>query len=361
MSFLMLLVCLLGLSAEAARVKDIAQIYGVRGNQLTGVGLVTGLNRTGDSMQSEVTVQMLMNRLQGHGISVPMDAFRSRNVAVVMVNATLSSSSRLGQRINVEISSAGDSTSLAGGVLQITPLYGLDRKVYAVAQGPVVVGGFNVEQAGNVAQKNHTTTGRIPGGALVEKSSATRVDFSQTVSLDWLLNSPDFTTALRMAEAVNTEIGEEVAMALDEGAVQVKIPDAYLGKTVEFIAKIEALDVSPDTGARVVINERTGTVVMGDSVRISPVAVAHGGLSIEIKRTNEASQPGAFSGGQTAVVTNDTIEISEEEGQLTMIEGVTVGDLVASLNQMGVNPRDLVQILVTIQAAGALHAELVVN
>ena len=361
MHILMVLFCLLGGEAQAARVKDIARIYGVRGNMVSGVGLVTGLNRTGDSSNSEVTVQMLMRRLQGQGISVPMEAFRSRNVAVVMVNAWLPSSARPGQQIVVEVSSTGDSTSLAGGVLQPTPLLALDRQVYAIAQGPVVIGGYSVEQAGNRAQKNHTTTGRIPAGATVERHNPNRMDFSQAVSLDWLLNTPDFTTARRMAEAVNTELGEEAAMALDEGAVQVQIPDDYLGRTVEFIALVEALQVAPDTGARVIINERTGTVVMGDGVRISPVAVAHGGLSIEIKRTNEASQPGMLSGGQTAVVTNDTIDISEEEGQLSLIEGVTVGDLVASLNQMGVRPRDLVQILVSIQAAGALHAELVVN
>ena len=361
MSFLALFFCLLIPEASGARVKDIAEIYGVRGNMVSGIGLVTGLNRTGDSSQNEVTVQMLMRRLQGQGISVPVEAFRSRNVAVVMVNAWLPSSSRPGQRIEVEVSSSGDSTSLTGGILQPTPMLALDRQVYAIAQGPVVVGGFNVEQAGNMSRKNHTTVGRIPSGAMVERDNPNRVDFSQTVSIDWLLRTPDFTTARRLADVVNTELGENIAIALDAGAVQVKIPDAYLGRTIDFIAKVELLEVSPDIGARVVINERTGTVVMGDNVRISPVAVAHGGMSIEIRRTNEASQPGMFSGGQTQLVTNDSIEISEEDGELRMIEGVTVGALVASLNQMGIKPRDLVQILVAIQAAGALHAELVVN
>jgi flagellar P-ring protein precursor FlgI len=360
MTFLALFLFLLP-DATAARVKDIAEIYGVRNNMISGVGLVTGLNRTGDTIQNEVTVQMLMRRLQGQGISVPTDAFRARNVAVVMVNAWLPSSSRPGQRIEVEVSATGDSTSLAGGVLQPTPLLALDRTVYAIAQGPVVVGGFTVEQGGNISRKNHTTVGRIPSGASVERENPNRVDFSETKSLDWLLKNPDFTTARRLAEVVNVTVGDEIAKALDAGAVQVRIPDDYVGRTVEFIALVEALDVSPDAGARVVINERTGTVVMGDSVRIAPVAVAHGGMSIEIRRSNEASQPGVLSGGQTAVTTNDTIEISEEEGQLKMIEGVTVGALVASLNQMGVTPRDLVQILVSIQTAGALHAELVVN
>lgn len=360
MTFLALFLFLLP-DATAARVKDIAEIYGVRNNMISGVGLVTGLNRTGDTIQNEVTVQMLMRRLQGQGISVPMDAFRARNVAVVMVNAWLPSSSRPGQRIEVEVSATGDSISLAGGVLQPTPLLALDRTVYAIAQGPVVVGGFTVEQGGNISRKNHTTVGRIPSGASVERENPNRVDFSETTTLDWLLKNPDFTTARRLAEVVNVTVGDEIAKALDAGAVQVRIPDDYVGRTVEFIALVEALDVSPDAGARVVINERTGTVVMGDSVRIAPVAVAHGGMSIEIRRSNDASQPGLLSGGQTAVTTNDTIEISEEEGQLKMIEGVTVGALVASLNQMGVTPRDLVQILVSIQTAGALHAELVVN
>jgi flagellar P-ring protein precursor FlgI len=241
-----------------------------------------------------------------------MDAFRARNVAVVMVNAWLPSSSRPGQRIEVEVSATGDSTSLAGGVLQPTPLLALDRTVYAIAQGPVVVGGFTVEQGGNISRKNHTTVGRIPSGASVERENPNRVDFSETTTLDWLLKNPDFTTARRLAEVVNVTVGDEIAKALDAGAVQVRIPDDYVGRTVEFIALVEALDVSPDAGARVVINERTGTVVMGDSVRIAPVAVAHGGMSIEIRRSNDASQPGLLSGGQTAVTTNDTIEISEE-------------------------------------------------
>ena len=360
MSFLALFLFLLP-DATAARVKDIAEIYGVRNNMISGIGLVTGLNRTGDTIQNEVTVQMLMRRLQGQGISVPTEAFRARNVAVVMVNAWLPSSSRPGQRIEVEVSATGDSTSLAGGVLQPTPLLALDRQVYAIAQGSVVVGGFSIEQGGNISRRNHTTVGRIPSGASVERENPNRVDFTETQTLDWLLKNPDFTTARRLAEVINTTVGDEIAKALDAGAVQVRVPDDYAGRTVEFIALVEALDVSPDAGARVVINERTGTVVMGDAVRISPVAVAHGGMSIEIRRSNQASQPGMFSGGQSVVTSNDSIEISEEEGQLRMIEGVTVGDLVASLNQMGVTPRDLVQILVSIQTAGALHAELVVN
>lgn len=361
MSLLLLLLCQLSGSADAARVKDIAEIYGVRDHMISGIGLVTGLNRTGDSIQSEVTIQMLMQRLQGQGISVPVEAFRSRNVAVVMVNAKMPSTSRPGQRLEVEVSSTGDATSLSGGVLQPTMMLAFDGRVYAMAQGPLVVGGYSVEQSGNIARRNHTTVGRVPSGATIERETPHRLDFTETVSLDWLLKRPDFTTARRFAEVVNTELGTGLATPIDAGAVRVTIPPEYQGRAIDFIAAVEALSVSPDVGARVVINERTGTVVMGDSVRISPVAVAHGGMSIEIRRDVDASQPGALSGGQTAVVANDTIEISEEDGELRMIEGVTVGDLVASLNQMGVQPRDLVQILVSIQAAGALHAELVVN
>ncbi len=357
MTSLLFLLCAM-LSADAARIKDIADLYGVRGNTISGVGLVTGLNRTGDSTRSESTVQMLVNRLKGYGLTLSMEQFRSRNVAVVMVNAWLPGTARSGQRIDVEVSSIGDATSLEGGVLQLTPLFALDGETYAVAQGPLVIGGFSVEQGGSVSRKNHPTVGRVPAGAMIERETPDRMEFVDTQSLDWMLREPDFTTAQRLAETINTELDAPVAIARDASAVAVNIPDTYAGRIVDFIARVELFEVEPDMPARVTISEKTGTVVMGADVRISSVAVAHGGLSIEVRRRSQVSQPGAFSSGETVVVPDDSIETVESEGQLTIIGGVTLGELVAALNRMGVKPRDLVAILMAIQAAGALHAQL---
>ena len=345
--------------AQAARVKDIADVYGVRSNMVSGVGLVTGLNRTGDSMRSEATIQTLAKRLQNQGITLTLDQISSRNVAVVMVNARIPASARAGQRLDVEVSSIGDATSLEGGVLQMTVLLAPNRQAYGVAQGPLVIGGYNVEQAGNVTRKNHPTVGRVPMGGVVERENENRLLVNQLDQVEWLLKQPDFTTARRFAEQVNTQLGEGLAIPLDEGTISIKVPDEHRGRTVDFIALIEALDVAIDAPARVLINEKTGTVVMGADVKIAPVAVAHGGLSIEVKRNVEASQPGALAtGGSTTLVSNSAIQASEVEGRLTIIEGVTIGELVAALNKMGVKPRDLIQILIAIQAAGALHAEL---
>jgi len=343
---------------HAARVKDIADVYGVRGNMVSGVGLVTGLNRTGDSVRSEATTQALAKRLQGHGITLALEQIRSRNVAMVMVNTWVPASARPGQRLDVEVSSIGDATSLEGGVLQLTPLFAADRQTYAVAQGAMTVGGYSVEQAGNSSRKNHPTVGRVPVGATVERENPNRVAMDELAVIDWLLKNPDFTTAQRFATEVNVQAGTEIARAIDEGTVSVQVPDIYRGREVDFIASIEAIQVDPDVAARVMINERTGTVVMGADVRISPVAVAYGGLSIEVRRTNSVSQPGMFSGGTTEVISNDAIQVTEGEGQLTLIGGVTMGELVNALNKMGVTPRDLIQILISIQASGALHAEL---
>ncbi len=351
---------LLGLSgtAEAARVKDIASIYGVRDNAVFGYGLVTGLNRTGDSRRNEATIRTLANRLQGLGVTLSTEDIISRNVAVAMVTARIPANARPGHKIDIEVSSTGDAKSLQGGVLQLTPLYAADGRAYASSQGPLVIGGFSAEAGGESTQKNHPTTGRVPRGAMVELENPNRVHLQEQTAIEWLIHDPDFTTAKRMAEAINESVGSDVASAVDDGNVKMAVPEDDESTVVELLAQIELIEIEMDAPARVVINERTGTVVMGAAVQLSPVAVAHGGLSIEVQRESDVSQPGAFSGGNTVVTRDARVVAEEESGRLTLLEGVTIGQLVGALNGMGVKPRDLIQILLTIKAAGALHAEI---
>lgn len=352
----------LGSSADAARVKDVADIYGVRSNPVTGVGLVTGLNRTGDSLRSEATIQALLKQLQNQGITLSLDQLRSRNVALVSVHAEIPTSARPGAKVDVTVASTGDAMSLEGGVLQMTVLMAANRQAYAIASGPLVIGGYNVEQGGNISRKNHPTVGRVPQGATVERANENRLALNQQPTLDWVLKNPDFTTANRLAERINEtfeeSLGEDIAFPIDEGTVRVSVPPDYQGRAVALVALIESVELDVDAPARVLINEKTGTVVMGSDVQIAPVAVAHGGLSIEIQRQNDVSQPGILSQGATTAVSNSTVSTTEGQGQLTLVSGATIGELVNALNAMGVTPRDLIQIMIAIQQAGALHAEL---
>ncbi len=344
--------------ARGARVKDIASVYGVRDNLLFGYGLVTGLARTGDSRRNEATIRALANRLQGLGFTLSTDEILSRNVAVVMVTARLPADARPGHRLDVEVSSTGDATSLEGGVLQITPLYAPNGEAYATAQGPLVIGGYTVEQGGSGAARNHPTVGRIPQGAIVERENPNRLDLSKADHVDFLVDEPDFTTATRLASAINEEFGTPIAAARDAGTVTVLVPEDYKDRVVQLVARVESVDVDVDRPAVVVVNERTGTVVMGADVRIAPVAIAHGGISIQVNRKEEVSQPAPLSAGKTAVTHNTGIRVEEEDGQLLVVDGTTIGDLVGALNDLGVKPRDLIQILVAIRAAGAMQAEL---
>jgi flagellar P-ring protein precursor FlgI len=348
-------------AAEAARVKDIAHVYGVRDNILTGTGLVTGLNRTGDSRRNEATIRAYANRLQGLGFTVSTDEILARNVAVVMVTARLGAGARPGALLDIEVSSSGDATSLEGGVLQLTTLYAANGQAFATAQGPLLVGGFSAEQEGSSARKNHPTVGRIPQGAIVERDNPNRLDLNKQDRISWLIRDPDFTTATRLAEAINQIYGEDLAKAEDDGVVRVRVPSRYQGRVVDFVSEIEGIEVQMDQPARIVVNERTGTVVMGADVRISPVAVVVGGLSIEIQRDTNVSQPNALGRGATAVTRNAAVSVKEEEGELVMLEGASIGDLVKALNKLGVKPRDLIQILMAIEGSGALHADLVVQ
>lgn len=345
-------------TGPVVRLKDVARIVNDRPNQLTGLGLVVGLEGTGDSAGTMANVQMVANALANYGVTVSASQLRVRNVAAVMLTAELPAFARSGDRVDVTASSFGDAKSLQGGVLLLAPLRGVDGQVYAVAQGPVSIGGFNASAGGSRVQKNHPTVGLIPGGALVEREVPNAV---ATDLLTLVLHQPDFTTAARLAEAINRAFTPETARAVDKGTVTVTVPVAYEARPVEFLAALSDLAVQPDVVAKVVVNERTGTIVMGEHVTISPVAVAHGSLSIRITAGAEVSQPPPFSPGQTVVTPQTKITAGEPPARFTTLGGSgasSVADLVKALNALGATPRDVVAILQAIKQAGALHGEL---
>ena len=345
--------------AQASRVKDIAKLTGVRPNQLFGYGLVMGLNGSGDKQGTEFTIQSLTNMLTKMGITVDPNQVKVKNVAAVMVTAELPAFARPGMRLDALVSSIGDAKSLQGGTLLLTQLQGVDGEVYALAQGPVSIGGFSAGAGGAQAQMNHPTVGTIPAGALVEKEPPPSLALQDR--LEFVLQEPDFTTAENLARAINREIGWAAAMAADSRTVRVEIPDEYRGRTVEYVARLEAVEVPVDGVARVVINERTGTVVMCENVRISTVAVSHGGLSVVIQEQTQVSQPAPFGSGQTAIVKDKTVTVQDKEARLMMLPaGVTLGEVVRALNAVGVTPRDLIVILQAMKNAGALKADLVI-
>lgn len=363
----------------AVRIKDLASVKGVRSNQLFGYGLIIGLNGSGDKGGTGFTVQALANMMEKMGIHVNPQDVKVSNVAAVMVNATLPPFARTGKKIDVTVSSVGDAKSLLGGTLLLTALKGVDGKVYALAQGPVAVGGFGAEgEAGGGVTKNHPTVGRISNGATVEKEIVLSLENRKELTL--MLENPDFATATRMAETIKSQFGEDIAKPVDSGTLLIRIPDAFQNDVVPMLAKLGELDVTPDATARVVVNEKTGTVVIGENVGISTIAVAHGNLNIQIKETKDVSQPRPFGvsrdpgnaapvrmengtvvapGGATVVTPDTDIKVNEEKAGLILIEKKrTVGELVKGLNAVGVTPRDLITILQTIKAAGALQAEL---
>nr|CRH04264.1 Flagellar P-ring protein [Candidatus Magnetococcus massalia] len=341
--------------ADAARLKDVVDIEGVRDNPLTGFGLIVGLNGTGDS-SAAFTNQSLKQMLSRMGLNMDV-APKVKNVAAVMVTTMLPPFARQGSQLDVTLSSMGDAKSLQGGTLIMTPLKGADSRVYAVAQGPVSIGGFAAAGGGGGVQKNHPTVARISGGAIVEREL--KFELGREKKLQLALRNPDFTTANRVVTAVNELYGQPLASARDSGTVQVKIPTSYRGRVVEFVSRLERLQVEPDQPASIVVNERTGTIVMGENVRVSTVALSHGSLSIRVTNEPQVSQPNALAGGETAVVNQQNIEAEEQDARLLeMEEGVTLGDLVKGLNNVGVTPRDLIAILQAIKAAGALQADL---
>jgi len=361
-------VLLTGAPAMAtSRIKDIADFEGIRDNILIGYGLVVGLNGTGDGLDnSEFTKQSMIAMLERLGVnarSANLQAgsntgLKAKDVAAVIVTATLPAYARQGTRIDVTASAIGDSTSLLGGTLLVTPLVGADGEVYAVGQGQVS-SGYSASGAAASVTKGIPTTGRISNGALVEREVGT--DMSKMESVQITLRNPDFTTARRVAQAVNAYLGTETARPTDPSTVQVTVPQRYQGNTVSLLTDIEQLRVQPDEVAKVVIDDRTGTIVMGENVRISTVAIAQGNLTIRITETPQVSQPSPFSStGQTAVVARTDVQTDEgaEKKLALMQQGITLQELVNGLNALGIGPRDLISILQAIKAAGALQAEI---
>ena len=340
-----------------ARIKDIAKVQGVRENELFGYGLVVGLQGTGDRAQVTFTIQAVVSMLKKLGITVPAERLTLKNVAAVMVTGKLPPFAKMGSTLDVTVSSVGDATNLQGGTLLLTPLQAADGQIYAVGQGQLSIGGFNFEGGGGEkSQKNHPTVGRVPNGAIVEREPST--DFLKSNQLLLVLNNPDFTTALRMAQAVGKSLGTDTR-AKDASTVEVRVPDAYLSNPVELIAAVEQVSLVPDMSAKIVVNERTGTIIMGSQVRISTVAVAHGSLSVQIRAEQQVSQPAPFSQGQTTVVPKTEVEVHEGKNRFNLVdEAVSIGDLIKALNALGVTPRDIIAILQAIKAAGALQGEL---
>lgn len=337
------------------RIKDIVEIEGARSNQLSGIGIVTGLSGTGD--KSPMAMQMMRNLMKQHGITLDEKAARSKNIAVVSLTAQLPPYARPGQTIDINVSTMGDAKSLQGGTLLQAPLRAADGNVYAVAQGPVLVGGYAVQGAAASVTKNVPTAGRIPNGAIVEREVPT--DYSGGGQVALLLRTPDFTTAQRITDVINSTFGA-IAYPVDAGRVVVDLPGQYAAAPTAFLAKMEKLEVQPDNIARVAINERTGTVVMGGDVRISAVAVAHGGLTVTVAESETVVQPGALSPGRTEVERRTDIT-AEESGasMIAMPATTTVRELVRVINAIGGTPRDVIEILQAIHQAGALHGELV--
>jgi flagellar P-ring protein precursor FlgI len=343
--------------ALAVRIKDMASFKGVRGNQLVGYGLVVGLNGTGDKSATTFTVQGLTNMLTRMGVRVTPDQVKVKNVAAVMVTATLPPFARMGQRLDVTLSSLGDATSLGGGTLIMTPLKGMDGNTYVMAQGAVSVGGFLAAGEAASVSKNHPTVGRIPRGGTVERELP--YAFKDLNKLEINLNTPDFTTAARVAAAINHGMSGVQAEANDPSTVVVNLPPDAIKDRVSLVAKLENLEIKPDVSAKVVVDERTGTVVMGEAVRISKVAITSGALSISIAESQQVSQPLPFSQGQTVVTPQTEVQVGEQKAKLKLVDGeVSIGEVVKALNALGATPRDLISILQAIKAAGALQADL---
>jgi flagellar P-ring protein precursor FlgI len=350
--------------AREVRVKDLGRMQGWRENALVGYGIVTGLAGTGDSPTNRATRQALANVMSQFNLSVPAEQIQSRNVAVVMVSAALQTFAREGDTLDVTVNSAGDARSLVGGNLLLTPLKAANGRVYALAQGPLAVGGYRYDANGNVVQKNHPTVGSIPGGAVVEVGVKAQM-LAPDQKVTFVLSEADYTTANRVAAAINQQLGAGLAQARDASGIDVAVPEAQRADLVGFIARIEGVSVLPDRRAKVVINERTGTVVSGGDVRIARVAISHGDLKISIVNQTTASQPlvlgRAAPGVRTALVTNTQVDVDEEGGPGFLAGGSTVSDLVQSLARLKTATRDVISILRAIKAAGALHAELVVQ
>ncbi|MBV8490177.1 MAG: flagellar basal body P-ring protein FlgI [Candidatus Eremiobacteraeota bacterium] len=340
------------------RVKNIAHVQGVTGNQLVGYGLVVGLQGTGDSTSVIFTSQTIQNVLQAFGMTVTQQEVRTRDVAAVIVEATLPPFAHSGDNVDVVVSAMGDSTSLQGGTLVLTELRAPNNVVYATAQGPVSVGGFVALANGSATNENFTGAGRIPNGAVIARDMVTPLQTDPS-GFNYLLTTPDYKTAAALATVLNTHFGRGTAFATDAETVHVNLPQNYTNNVVQFLADASDLSMLQDETAKVVMNERTGTVVFGGDIKLAPCAIAHGNLSITIATTNQVVQPNPFAAGRTATQSNSTINAQEKGHQLTFIAGAaTLASVVRALNALGVSPRDLIAIVQALRNAGSLQADL---
>jgi flagellar P-ring protein precursor FlgI len=343
---------------KLARVKDIATIEGIRDNQLVGYGIVVGLQGTGDSQQTTFPIQTLASTLLRMGVSVPAGSIRVQNLAAVFVSATLPPFARSGTKLDITVSSAGDARSLEGGLLLMTPLYGADGKIYAQAQGPLVVGGYAVSVNGNVKQMNHPNTARVPFGAIVERPVPLDIDDKNQFSL--LLNDADFRSAEAVANTINEKLGRAVAHPLDSRRVVLNVSPGE--EVPAFLADVESVEVPIYPRAKVIVNERTGTVVIGGRVVLQPVSILHGGLAVNVVSEFQVSQPGPFSDGSTKVVQQTNVDaLDKPVNRIDLKQGATVDDLVRSLQAIGASARDVISILQAMKSAGALEAEIEVQ
>lgn len=356
-----LLTVLLAANATATRVKDVASVKGLEGEHLIGYGIIVGLGGTGDGSKTGFTNHSVASMMEKFGHTLNPDDIKLKNVAAVMVTATLPPYSRVGSRLDVSVASLGDASSLEGGILLMTPLLRQeDGLQYAIAQGPVSIGGFNIDAGmGNRLRKNHSTVGRIPSGGRLSRDWG--AGYIENNRVDFLLHNPDFTTAANMANAINSAFNGEAASAVDAGRVSVWIPKDNGYDAIGFISVVENVSLETATSARVVINERTGTVVVGEYVGIKDVAIAHGNLSVEIKTGYSASQPAPFGEGRTLLVPDVSATVQDGRGQMAVLkDGNTVEAVATSLNELGVSPRDMIAIFQALHEAGALEAELVI-
>ncbi|RRH78049.1 flagellar basal body P-ring protein FlgI [Falsigemmobacter faecalis] len=359
--FIMLLLMTGFADASPVRIKDLVEFDGVRGNDLLGYGLVVGLNGTGDGLRNApFTEDIMSNLLERLGVNVTGEQFRPRNVAAVLVTASLPPFARTGGSISVTVSAIGDAKSLLGGTLIMTPLNGADGQIYAVAQGAVIAGGASVEGAAARVTLGVPTSGVIPSGARIERE--VEFDLNSLTAVRLALRVPDFTTASRIETAINSKFGRQIASMLDSGTVAIDISLASIRSVAHVLSLIEVIQVEPERRARVVVDQRSGTIVMGAEVRISRVAVSQGGLTLSVEEAPVVSQPSPFSSTQTVIVPRTSATLEEEAGRsLAEVSGTSLSELVGGLNALGVAPRDMIDLLKTIQAAGALHAEFLVQ
>ncbi|MCE8007054.1 flagellar basal body P-ring protein FlgI [Aestuariivita sp.] len=348
--------------ANPVRIKDLVEFDGVRGNDLVGYGLVVGLNGTGDGLRNApFTEEIMTNMLERLGVNVTGEQFRPKNVAAVFVTATLPPFSRTGSQIDVTVSAIGDANSLLGGTLVMTPLNAADGDIYAVAQGTIIAGGVTAQGNAATVTQGVPTAGVIPSGARVEREID--FEFSSLSRVRLALREPDFTTAGRIEQAINNDFGRAVAIMLDSGTVELNVADTRMVSTAHAIGRIENIAVEPQRRARVVVDQRSGTIVMGEDVRISRVAVSQGGLTLRVEERPLVVQPNPFAEGETVVVPRTDVDIEEEPGTglAEVPDGTSLSEVIAGLNALGVSPRDMIDILKSIKAAGALHAEFVVR